>query len=118
LHGNFDRAYCSCGDKHCYNYFQVRPPAGEAPRQFRHDHYMQSMFDLQDRLDYTAKLQIHGTVHTATEVITLKDGTQYARGQLVHQPLLGQPNRPRDHHNVRLDGGKWWLLVRNTVPQN
>ena len=116
--GRFDKAWCACGDKHCYSYFKPRPAPGDVPNSVRNDivHYMRTEHDGEDMREYASKLMIQGTVHTATEVITFPDGQQYVRGTLKHQPLLQLPARPRDHRDVHLDGGNWWMVVRNTVP--
>jgi hypothetical protein len=53
-----------------------------------------------------------GTNHVATEVAYLPDGTTLARGILHHTP---QGRRP-DHVRVRLDGGVFHAIVKNTVP--
>ena len=58
-----------------------------------------------------------GTSHVATEVATMPDGTQYARGCMTHDPrLLGEWREP-DHARCKLGDGKtWYLAQRNTVP--
>lgn len=64
-------------------------------------------------------LLVHGTGHSATEVIQGPGGTVYIRGVLRHVPGL-EPGRigGRDHVNVKLgDGRQWFLAVRNTVPR-
>lgn len=52
------------------------------------------------------------TNHQGTEVITTKDGTIYAKGCLNHVP----DGRTNDHVRVKLDGGGWWIIVKNTCP--
>lgn len=61
---------------------------------------------------------LYGTAHTATEVATLPNGQQFARGTLYHEPaLIGQRWRQRDHARQPL-GNRWHLVARNTVPVN
>lgn len=69
-------------------------------------------------MQFAPRLRVHGTAHTATEIIRTKSGAIYGRGQLRHDPALIGERRDPDHRNVLLDDGKdgWWLLVRNTVP--
>lgn len=59
-----------------------------------------------------------GTAHTATEVATLPDGSQFARGSLYHVPaIIGERWRDQDHARRRMgDGKSWHLIARNTVP--
>ncbi|ORW34692.1 hypothetical protein AWB88_02810 [Mycobacterium paraense] len=60
---------------------------------------------------------LYGTAHTATEVATLPDGTQLARGCIFHEPTLIGERRPADHARRKLgDGRSWGVVVRNTVP--
>ena len=59
---------------------------------------------------------LYGTAHTATEVATLPDGRQYARGAMYHEPaVIGEVWRERDHARRPL-GKQWHLIARNTVP--
>lgn len=59
-----------------------------------------------------------GTAHTATEVATMPDGLQYARGVMYHEPaIIGEHWRARDHARRPLGNGRrWYLIARNTVP--
>lgn len=58
-----------------------------------------------------------GTSHTGTEVATMPDGTQYARGVMYHDPALMGEDRERDHARQKMgDGQTWHLIVKNTVP--
>ena len=62
-------------------------------------------------------ISLIGTAHTATEVVTMPDGTQYARGMFYHDPELMGESRQRDHIRQPLGDRKTWHLVaRNTVP--
>jgi hypothetical protein len=64
-------------------------------------------------------LSLHGTAHTATEVVKAAGGLVYVRGYLYHEPALDGPDRPRDHARRKLgDGRTWYLAIRNTVPRN
>jgi hypothetical protein len=58
---------------------------------------------------------LYGTAHTATEVATLPDGRQYARGVMYHEPAVIGERRERDHARRPL-GKQWHLVARNTVP--
>lgn len=58
-----------------------------------------------------------GTAHTATEVATMPDGRQFARGTLYHDPAIIGERRPADHRRRPL-GKQWHLIARNTVPIN
>lgn len=63
-------------------------------------------------------LSVHGTSHTATEVIHTRDGRVYVRGIARHVPEVARERRARDHVDVRLgDGRQWYLAIRNTVPR-
>lgn len=61
-------------------------------------------------------LAIHGTAHTATEVAVCKRGVTYVRGIMHHEPAITNERRDRDHHPLALDGARWYLAIRNTVP--
>jgi len=64
-------------------------------------------------------LSIHGTAHSATEVVRAPGGRIYVRGIMRHVPTL-EPGRNggRDHVDVPLGDRKtWYLTVRNTVPR-
>jgi hypothetical protein len=64
-----------------------------------------------------AGISLLGTAHTATHVVTMPDGTQYARGTMYHDPALMGEDRERDHVRRKLGDGKTWYLVqKNTVP--
>lgn len=58
---------------------------------------------------------LFGTAHTATEVATMPDGRQYARGMLYHDPAIVGERRPPDHRRRKL-GKRWHAIARNTVP--
>lgn len=63
-------------------------------------------------------LAVHGTAHTASEVVRATFGRVYVRGTVRHVPDLLGERRQRDHVNLRLgDGATWYLAVRNTVPR-
>ncbi|WP_433678759.1 hypothetical protein [Nocardia sp. CA-119907] len=54
-----------------------------------------------------------GTNHTASEIATLPDGRQYARGCFYHAPT----GRPADHARRPIgDRRQWHAVVPNTVP--
>lgn len=58
-----------------------------------------------------------GTAHTATEVATMPNGMQYARGCFYHEPAIINDRRPADHTRRRLGNGRiWHLITKNTVP--
>ena len=58
-----------------------------------------------------------GTAHTATEVATMPNGIQYARGVMYHEPaIIGETWRRRDHARRPLSGKTWFIVARNTVP--
>lgn len=60
-----------------------------------------------------AEVALVGTDHTATEVATLPDGSQFARGLLYHDVWP----RERDHARRKMHDGKTWhRIARNTVP--
>lgn len=64
-----------------------------------------------------AEVSLLGTAHTATHVVTMPDGTQYARGIMYHDPALMGERRQRDHVRCPLGDGKTWhLIAKNTVP--
>ena len=58
---------------------------------------------------------LYGTAHTASEVATMPNGLQYARGCLYHDPAVLGEKRPADHARRKL-GRFWHLIARNTVP--
>jgi hypothetical protein len=62
-------------------------------------------------------LAVYGTAHTATEVVHARGGAVYLRGIMRHVPAVAGENRGRDHAPVKLDGARWYLAVRNTVPR-
>lgn len=58
-----------------------------------------------------------GTSHVGTEVATMPDGTQYARGIMYHAPDLMGEDRERDHKRQPMGDRKTWhLIAKNTVP--
>jgi len=64
------------------------------------------------RLSEEGSVLLH-TNHRATEVATLPDGRQFARGTLYHKPR----GRTPDHARRRMGDGKaWYSIHRNTVP--
>ena len=65
--------------------------------------------------DITAE-PLLGTAHTATEVATMPNGLQYARGCLYHEPAVIGDRRRADHARRPLSGSTWYLVARNTVP--
>ena len=64
-----------------------------------------------------ATLAIHGTAHTATEVIVCAGGVTYIRGVMRHVPAIIGETRASDHRRVALDGAAWYIAIRNTVPR-
>ena len=78
--------------------------------QERAEHVVASAID-------PAAISLIGTAHTATHVVTMPDGSQYARGTMYHDPALMGENRERDHARCKMGDGKTWHLVqKNTVP--
>jgi hypothetical protein len=75
--------------------------------------YSPRVWDRTRDVDGTALL---GTAHTATEVATLPNGLQYARGCLYHEPGIIGDRRRADHARRPLPGRAWYLVARNTVP--
>lgn len=73
--------------------------------------------DVDGRREVSAR-SLLGTAHTASEVATLPDGAQFARGCLYHYPeIVGQWWRTGDHARRRMgDGKQWHLIARNAVP--
>lgn len=66
---------------------------------------------------YPVMVSLLGTAHTATEVVTMPDGSQYVRGCMYHDPQLMGEWRGRDHARRKLGDGKaWYMVQRNTVP--
>jgi hypothetical protein len=103
---------------------QANRDAGRAMRVAAHDAISLARRDVtaSDGDALRAALSVYGTAHTATEVVTTRDGRVYLRGIMRHEPRI-EPNagrwRERDHKNVHLgDGSQWYLAVRNTVPRN
>lgn len=71
------------------------------------------------RADLQSALSVHGTAHSATEVVKGPGGTVYLRGIMRHVPGL-EPGRRggRDHVDLHLgDRQTWFLAIRNTVPR-
>lgn len=68
-----------------------------------------------DRMRTVTGSALYGTAHTATEVATLPDGRQYARGVMYHEPAIIGDRRNADHARQTL-GKQWHLITRNTVP--
>ena len=60
-------------------------------------------------------MPLMGTAHTATEVATMPNGMQYARGLIYHDPAVINETRQPDHARRQL-GKQWHLIARNTVP--
>jgi hypothetical protein len=79
--------------------------------------FQQWVEDAEENVGRPEDIALLGTAHTATEVITMPDGTQYARGMMYHDPELMGEARERDHIRRRLGDGKVWHMVcKNTVP--
>lgn len=73
--------------------------------------------DAQARTIDPAGISLLGTAHTATHVVTMPDGTQYAKGTMYHDPALMGEDRDRDHARCKMgDGATWFLIQKNTVP--
>lgn len=64
-----------------------------------------------------AALSIYNTGHTADEVVVSAKGTTYVRGTLYHDPHVYEPGRQREHQDIALPPGVWFVAVRNTVPR-
>jgi hypothetical protein len=62
-------------------------------------------------------LKIFGTAHTADEVVVCEDGVTFVRGNLYHDAFLDEAGRDPEHVVRPLNGKKWFLAVRNTVPR-
>lgn len=60
-------------------------------------------------------VRLLGTDHTATEVVIARNGATYARGVMRHERRNSWETS--DHRAVKLDGARWYLMVRNTVPR-
>lgn len=59
---------------------------------------------------------LYGTAHTADAVADLPDGTQLARGHLLHRPgVVGETRKP-DHRPRSLKTNMWHLIAKNTTP--
>jgi hypothetical protein len=69
------------------------------------------------RRETRAILSIHGTAHTATEVVRAPGGRVYIRGAMIHSPRIAGETRERDHVKRTLRPDVWYLAVRNTVPR-
>jgi hypothetical protein len=67
--------------------------------------------------EYADTLAIFGTGHTASEVAVCRGGVTYIRGIFRHEPAIAGERRDRDHAAQKLDGARWYLAVRNTVPR-
>lgn len=75
------------------------------------------VLDLEAQAIDAADISLLGTAHTATHVVTMPDGTQYARGTMYHDPALMGEMRERDHARCKLgDCRTWFLVQKNTVP--
>jgi len=60
---------------------------------------------------------LYGTAHTADQIAYLPDGTQFAKGEVRHDPFrVLREDREADHKPLQLPGRKWHLVARNTVP--
>lgn len=60
---------------------------------------------------------LYGTAHTADQIAYLPDGTQFAKGEVRHDPFrVLREDRQADHKPLALPGRKWHLVARNTVP--
>lgn len=59
---------------------------------------------------------LYGTAHTATKVATLPDGVHFAKGQLLHRPILIREARRPDHSDRDLPGRFWYVITKNTTP--
>lgn len=86
--------------------------------------YTRAVFQANDRyapmVGYNAvrrALTVHGTGHTATEVVVCKGGVTYVRGRMSHRPDVAGERRDSDHAPLALDGARWYLTIRNTVPR-
>lgn len=69
-------------------------------------------------IEVARRASLIGTSHVGTEVATLPDGTQYARGSMYHMPQFVENSWRRPDHARRQmgDGKTWHLIVKNTVP--
>jgi hypothetical protein len=66
--------------------------------------------------EFKAGQPIYGTAHTATDLVRLPNGVMFAKGTLIHEPIIINQHRGRDHGPRLLPGERWWWLTRNTVP--
>ena len=95
---------------------RVRPVASHRHNKWT-PIFQQWVEDAEENVGRPEDIALLGTAHTATEVITMPDGTQYARGMMYHDPELMGEGRERDHIRRRLGDGKVWHMVcKNTVP--
>ncbi len=65
-------------------------------------------------------LMIHGTSHTAEEVVVKNNGVCFIRGRMYHNPELETAGRQPEHMEIALtegDNRAWYLAIRNTVPR-
>ena len=75
--------------------------------------------DDQGMIHWTEKRRrgLYGTAHTADQIAFLPDGTQFAKGQVRHDPRsVLDEHRDADHVPLQLPGTKWYLVAKNTVP--
>lgn len=102
-------------DKLCQRYSALFPTLPDV-RPYNLDSALgyepRARWDYVRTVDATA---LYGTAHTATEVATLPDGRQFARGVLYHDPAVIGQRRDADHARRPL-GKQWHLMARNTVP--
>lgn len=69
------------------------------------------------RTDNTTGRRLYGSVHTASTVATLPDGTHLAKGHLLHRPSLERGStRRRDHSDRELPGNLWYAIAKNMTP--
>lgn len=72
-------------------------------------------------------LSIHGTGHTADEVVVMRNGVTFIRGTMYHDPQIEDVTRTNPDHQPRALGDfiagdiseprPWHIAIRNTVPQ-
>lgn len=96
---------------------QLEPPAGGEVREKHNCPHCGEFTWMGFGPRAKRSLMIHGTGHTADEVVKKPGGVTYVKGALHHDPQLETEGRRPDHVARALEEGRWYLAVRNTVPR-